>query len=119
MDLDLYVEIKLATESYLYGNPNVDEREIIDENLELFLTCLKSKKKDVEYQFAAHKFTCQSYHNEYVQKTLNKNDYFDLILGEKQWRSKAVSFLCRIENAILETKVRIKQCQNKVNEMNS
>lgn len=100
-----YAEIKIAVESYLYDTLNPEQRLLIEENKREFLEALKSKKTDVEYQFSSHRLISSQYLQDYMEKKIDKTEYFSLLLEEKKWRAKAVSFLSRIEKAIIETKV--------------
>jgi len=119
-DIDeLYESIVLANEAYIANTATEKEKLLLSKHRDIHIEVLKSKKRDVEYQFAAHKVIMQEYTTDYLKGNLTKAVYFDAMLEEQTWRAKAVSYLSRIDNKIIELKCKQKICQNKSKEKSS
>lgn len=111
----IYESIVIANEADLAQTATKDEKDLLLQYPNIHIEVLKAKKKDVEYQFSSHKVIVQEYITDYLKGNITKEVYFEAILEEKTWRSKAVSYLNRIDNKIIELKCKQKLWQKNQN----
>lgn len=113
----LWESISESCDAELRNKATLAQKELLQSNVDLHVEILKLKKKEIECQFVSHKAMMHEYHMDYVSGDLTKTVYFECISDEKMWRSKAVSYLTRIEVKLLELKSL--QCITRNNEMTS
>lgn len=105
-DETLWQTILFASEIELKGitplEPN--DQSILANHPELHLIALKRKKQNVEYQFSNHKLIMVKYYQDYKNKKITLEEYDELRVDQLAWKTKAASFLSRIEQRISELK---------------
>ena len=116
---DIYQELILASEADLAGNATDAEIALLQSFPAIHLAILKTKKKEVEFQFANHKALIQEADLKLYKDKITEEQYKQTIAEAMRWRAKAVSFLARIESRIIKLKVVLNQWPLNGNETNS
>lgn len=104
----LWETIQLASEIELKGFEPLssNDAEILKLYPDLHLLALKKKKQNIEYQFSSHRLIMLKYYQDYRNKITTLEEYEDLRVEQIAWKTKAASFLARVEQKIIELKVR-------------
>lgn len=104
---ELWHNILFAAETDLKGiSPlTAQENNLLKENPKLHLAALKLKKQNVEYQFSNHKLIILKYYQDYRTKKISLEEYEEFRTEQIAWKTKAASFLCRIEQKMAEIKL--------------
>jgi hypothetical protein len=103
----LWHQVLFAAETDLKGiSPlTLEEINLLKDNPQLHLAALKQKKQNVEYQFSNHRLIMLKYYQDYRLKKITLEEYEEFRTEQIAWKTKAASFLSRIEQKMAEIKL--------------
>lgn len=87
------------------NSASADEVNILKSNLELWLYCLSSIRRSVEYHLASRSATKKSKLLDMVNNGTDKESINSFRTSESEWRVNAIKFLSTIEKKTLYVKM--------------
>lgn len=104
-DEELWILVKLASEADIRGTATPAEIQLLAEYPDLHLSVLKTQKANVEYQFVSHKQIMTDMYSKLLNKKLTLAEYTDQRKEQYLWKTKAISYLIRIEEKMSHLKM--------------
>lgn len=89
-----------------------EEKSILINNLDLWLYCLRTIRREIELQLANHKSSFKFKIKELYQEGISEEEVQDYIHSENRWRTNAMKFLTAIERKTLYVKLLIQEDQD-------
>ncbi len=105
---ELWQLITLASEADVRGTATEDEKSLLAANPTVHLEVLKMQKLKVEYQFSSHKLSLSELYAKLLSKKLTLVEYTDQRKEQFLWKTKAISYLMRIEEKMSQLKLKTK-----------
>lgn len=102
---ELWLLVTLASEADVRGNATIEERELLQQYPAVHLEVLKIQKIKVEYQFVSHKAVISELYYKLLSKELSLADYTEYRKEQFLWKTKAISYLMRIEERMSQVKL--------------
>lgn len=107
MSQEIWDELYIVSEAHLRGTSTAEEQQLIKDNQELYLEVLKAQKSKVEYQFTSNKLVVAELYSDYTSGQITLEQFREYRKEQLAWKVKAVSYLSRIDQEIIKTKVSI------------
>jgi len=82
-----------------------EDKSILQNNLDLWLYCLRITRKEIELQLSQHKTNLKSNVKELYENSAENSEIQDLKLEEERWRNNAMKFLNAVERKTLYVKL--------------
>ena len=82
-----------------------EDKSILQNNLDLWLYCLRITRKEIELQLSQHKNNLKSNVKELYENSAENSEIQDLKLEEERWRNNAMKFLNAVERKTLYVKL--------------
>lgn len=105
---ELWQLITLASEADVRGSATQEEKELLEQHRAIHLEVLKAQKQRVEYQFSSHKAVITQYYAELLSKKITLEQYTERRKEQFLWKTKAISYLIRIEERMSQIKMDMK-----------
>lgn len=84
---------------------NVYDRNILVNNIDLWLYSLRVIRREIELQLAQHKTNLKMKIRDLKENNASEKEVNDLIISEESWRNNAMKFLTSIERKTLYVKL--------------
>lgn len=82
-----------------------EDKLILQNNLDLWLYCLRITRKEIELQLSQHKTNLKANIKELIDNSADEFQIQDLKLEEERWRNNAMKFLNAVERKTLYVKL--------------
>ena len=82
-----------------------EDKSILQNNLDLWLYCLRITRKEIELQLSQHRTNLKSNVKELYENSAEDSEIQDLKLEEERWRNNAMKFLNAVERKTLYVKL--------------
>lgn len=82
-----------------------EDKAILTNNLDLWLYCLRTIRKEIELQLSNHKLNLQINMKELIDNGASKDERDELLFAEQRWKNNAKKFLNAIERKTLYVKL--------------
>lgn len=82
-----------------------EDKSILQNNLDLWLYCLRITRKEIELQLSQHRTNLKSNIKELYENSAEDSEIQDLKLEEERWRNNAMKFLNAVERKTLYVKL--------------
>jgi len=82
-----------------------EDKTILQNNLDLWLYCLRITRKEIELQLSQHKTNLKANIKELLDNSADDFEIQDLKLEEERWRNNAMKFLNAVERKTLYVKL--------------
>jgi len=88
---------------------NINEKEILQNNLDLWLYSLQTTRREIELQLSQHKTNLKIKLRDLRDNNATVEQVEDLRITEENWRNNAMKFLTSIERKTLYVKLIIQE----------
>lgn len=88
---------------------STEDKSILVNNLDLWLYCLRTIRREIELQLANHKLNLKLNMKELQDNGASKNEQDELIFAEHRWKNNAMKFLTAIERKTLYVKLLLQE----------
>lgn len=89
-----------------------EEKQYLLQNLDLWLYCLQTTRRDVEFQLSSQKSKDKISYHELKASNPSKQDIIEYNKKKDKWKMGAIRFLSAIEKRMLYVKILVKDNKN-------